>query len=108
VSDDTASFFDDQTVEALAALTSGSPHDVARAVTLLESASAGNSAEAPRYLAALSAAGVGMPQDWERGLDWLATAAERGSISAQGQIKALAGPEWSPDGSKAWDRKSVV
>ena len=49
-------------------------------------------------LAALSAAGIGMRQDWRAALDGLAQAAQLGSVTAEGQLQVLAqlAPERAP------------
>ena len=95
---------------ALIALRAGSPGDVARAVGLLQGAAREGEAEAVCRLAALTGAGVGVPQDWEGAFDLLVQAAVGGSAGARGQLQALAGREAGPDaGPDVWRdlRRSV-
>jgi hypothetical protein len=76
---------------ALRRLARGGDDDVAAATDTLKSGAEQGSAEAWRWLAALNAAGIGVPQDWELALDHLCAAAAAGSASAQGQLRALGG-----------------
>jgi prolyl 4-hydroxylase len=76
--------------DALRRLAVGGSDDVAAATQLIWKAAGEGSAEAWRWLATLTAAGVGVPQDWERALDHLATAAIGGSESARRQLLSLA------------------
>jgi prolyl 4-hydroxylase len=89
------SALDPRVEPALRRLAAGSPGDVAEATGLLQAAAEQGSAEAWSRLAALNAAGIGVPQNWERALDHLLTAAIAGCASAQGQLRALSG-EASP------------
>ncbi len=70
------------------------------AVAKVQSDARAGVAEASRLLATLAGAGVGMPQSWPTALEHLAEAAQRGSVSAQGQLEALG----STDAGSAADR----
>jgi hypothetical protein len=70
--------------------------EVQRAAGLLETASSNGHAQASERLALLDALGSARPPDWNRALDFLALAAERGSLSAQQQILLLADNEIDP------------
>ena len=76
---------------ALDDLRVGTPVAVAKAVAGLTAAARDGVAEAPRHLATLAAAGIGMPQSWALALRQLFAAAQAGSASAQGQLKVLSG-----------------
>lgn len=80
-----------QLQDALDRLADGSPTAVTRAVPLFEAAARNGAAAGYVHLAALAAAGVGMPQDWTGALDFLLEGALGGSFSAQGQLSVLAG-----------------
>ena len=80
-----------QLQDALDWLADGSPTAVTRAVPLFEAAARNGAAAGYVHLAALAAAGVGMPQDWTGALDFLLEGALGGSFSAQGQLSVLAG-----------------
>ena len=68
-------------------------------IAQLSRASKLGGAEAAAILAALAGMGVGAPPDWNRALDLLALAAERGSAGARGQLRLLAG---RPDAQDGW------
>ena len=87
-----------------------SPDDVVRGVSLLESASAGGHPQAAERCALIEAMGVVRPQSWDRCLDYLQAAAERGSAAAQGQLLLLADNSRDPDLSDdaGGDRWSAV
>ena len=70
--------------------------EVQRAAGLLETASSDGHAEASERLALLDALGSARPPDWNRALDFLALAAEQGSLSAQQQMLLLADSEVDP------------
>jgi len=70
--------------------------DVQRAAGLLEGASSQGQAEASERLALLDALGSARPPDWGRALDFLALAAEQGSLSAQQQMLLLASNDVDP------------
>jgi hypothetical protein len=74
---------------ALEHLRDGTAPSVARAVAELKDAARAGAPEAPRHLATLAAAGVGMPQSWARALSSLFAAALAGSDSARGQLTVL-------------------
>ncbi|HEX8572527.1 MAG TPA: 2OG-Fe(II) oxygenase [Allosphingosinicella sp.] len=57
---------------------------------LIEDAFRAGDGEAAAALATLEAMGAGRPQSWDRALDYLEIAAQRGSPSAQAQLMALA------------------
>jgi prolyl 4-hydroxylase len=61
------------------------------ALKLYEQAAAQGSGQAANRLAVLSAIGVAQEPNWNRALDWLATAAMLGDVTAQQQIALLAG-----------------
>jgi len=69
------------------------PQELSEAGAALDQAIRAGGVEAPRMLAVLYAIGVCRPHDWDRALDLLQIAAERGSPSAQGQLAALAGAD---------------
>jgi prolyl 4-hydroxylase len=76
--------------------------DVQRAAALLETASSHGHADASERLALLDSLGSARPPDWNRALDYLALAAEQGSLSAQQQMMLLADNQSdpkSPDGA---------
>ncbi len=74
---------------ALEHLRDGTAPSVARAVAELKDAARSGSPEAPRHLATLAAAGVGMSQSWVKALSSLFAAALAGSASARGQLTVL-------------------
>jgi len=76
---------------ALDHLRTGTAATVALAVADLEGAARAGDPEAPRHLATLAAAGIGMPQSWARALSHLFAAAMAGSMSARGQLAVLSG-----------------
>jgi prolyl 4-hydroxylase len=76
---------------ALAHLRTGTAPEVALSVVELQTAARDGDAEAPRHLATLAAAGIGMPQSWARALSHLFAAAMAGSASARGQLSVLSG-----------------
>jgi len=82
--------------------------DIAESLRLLLQASAAGHTGADALLAVMSGMGVGMAQDWDQALDHLQRAAERGSVAARGQLRALAGQDASADtdlpGGEAWPR----
>lgn len=78
--------------------------DIGESLRLLQQASAGGYADADALLAAMSGMGVGMVQDWAQALDHLQRAAERGSVPARGQLRALAEPDMTMDADPADDR----
>jgi hypothetical protein len=89
--------FDPRLGQALRRLAAGGADDIAAATALFQAAAEGGLAQAWTWLATLNAAGVGTPQNWERALDCLETAALGGCASAQGQLRALSGetgPDW--------------
>ena len=61
------------------------------ALKLYEQAAAQGSGQAANRLAVLSAIGVAREANWKHALDWLATAAMLGEVTAQQQIALLAG-----------------
>jgi hypothetical protein len=71
---------------------------------LLDAAKAGH-AEAALRLAVLTALGAHVAQNWNDALALLVLAAERGSVSARGQLEALAGREADGgEGESRWRR----
>jgi hypothetical protein len=85
-------------VEALTALAadalkSQAMERIDEAVRCLNQAARDGGVEAPTMLAPLVALGVGVPHSWTHALNFLRLGAERGSLSAQGQLEALAGLE---------------
>jgi hypothetical protein len=75
------------------------------AVSLLFDAVKAGRAEAALLLAPLAALGAHVPQSWADALGMLVLAAERGSESAQGQLRALAGaPPASGAEPATWQR----
>jgi prolyl 4-hydroxylase len=71
---------------------------------LFDAAKAGH-AEAALRLATITALGAYVKQSWGGALALLAFAAERGSVSAQGQIEALSNqPAASAEGERHWRR----
>ena len=60
-----------------------------RAVSLVESAADAGDPDATEMRALFEAMGAARPQSWDRALDWLELAAERGSTSAQRQLAFL-------------------
>lgn len=80
-----------QLQSALDLLALGSPTAVTRSVAVFEAAARNGDAQGYCHLAALAAAGVGMPQDWSGALDFLLAGALGGSSSAQSQLALLAG-----------------
>ncbi len=74
---------------ALEHLRDGTAARVALAVAELKDAARSGAPEAPRHLATLAAAGVGMSQSWARALSSLFAAAQAGSDSARGQLSVL-------------------
>lgn len=85
----------------------GRPADVIAAAAELEALAHAGEPEAPRYLALLAGAGVGMPQSWTRALDHLLDAALLGSASAIGQLSVLSGrgPADGDVGDADWCRE---
>jgi prolyl 4-hydroxylase len=79
--------------QARARLKAGSPADITRGMSLLETALAEGDSKAHIQMAVLRAMGVGAPQDWRLALDHLLTAAGAGSASAQRQLQILAGQD---------------
>src|SRR4051794_1484114 len=71
-------------------LLNGGVDEVLRAIPLIDSAAARKDAAALERRALLEAVGLARPQSWVRALDSLREAAERGSQSAQDQLRALA------------------
>ena len=57
-------------------------------------AAAGGDADAARFMARLTWEGYGVAQSYQRAVDYLFAAAEKGSVSAGSELAALAG-EWS-------------
>lgn len=74
-----------------------SPDDVRRGVALLEASATAGHPEAAERCALLEAMGAGRLQNWDRSLDYLQLAAERGSSRAQAQLLLLADPTREPD-----------
>jgi prolyl 4-hydroxylase len=70
-------------------LLGGSADEVLRAISLIDAAAAENDAAALERKALFEAVGCGRPQSWERALDCLELAAERGSEPAQDQLQIL-------------------
>ena len=62
-----------------------------RACALIDSAAGRDHPEATCLLATMAAVGAGRARDWERALDLLVLAAERGSEHARGQLALLGG-----------------
>jgi hypothetical protein len=87
-------------------LHTGTPAAVDDAVRVLNLAARAGETEAPGMLAALSAMGVGLPQNWVTALNLLQVSADRGSKAARGQLIALAGadPDALEDEAAAPDR----
>ena len=81
--------------EAAARLLPGarSAGDIAESLRLLQEASAAGHTGADALWAVMSGMGVGGAQDWHQALSHLQRAAERGSVSARGQLLTLAGPD---------------
>jgi predicted 2-oxoglutarate/Fe(II)-dependent dioxygenase YbiX len=77
----------------------GAPLAPSQGIAELARASALGGAQAAAILAALAGMGVGAPPNWPRALELLTLAAERGSKSAQGQLRLLAG---QPDAQDGW------
>ena len=71
-------------------LLNGGRNEVFAGISLIDSAAARNDADAIERRALLEAIGCARPQSWERSLDSLAEAAERGSRPAQEQLRILA------------------
>jgi prolyl 4-hydroxylase len=67
------------------------PHAYAEAGAALERAVRSGGVEAPATLAMMLAMGVGGTQNWVAALDLLEIGSQRGSVSARGQLAALAG-----------------
>jgi prolyl 4-hydroxylase len=67
------------------------PQAFVNGVTIVETAADHGHAEATAQLATIEAIGAGRPQNWQRALDLLQLAAERGSTHAQGQLRLLNG-----------------
>ena len=82
------------------------PVDVSGAAKLAAAAAAEGSGEAAYLLAALNAAGVGVPQSWRGALEWLTRAAELGHSGAGRELALLAG---APGAQQGWEalRKSI-
>jgi hypothetical protein len=64
--------------------------DGGRGIDLVEQAAASGDGDATAMIALFDAMGINRPPDWERALDRLALAAERGSSSARLQLQLLA------------------
>ncbi|HEX8621057.1 MAG TPA: 2OG-Fe(II) oxygenase [Allosphingosinicella sp.] len=77
----------------------GSPGQAAEGIALIEAECEAGSAEAAAAVATLEAMGAARPQSWQRALDYLELAANRGSPRAQAQLRILArsaeGADWS-------------
>lgn len=71
----------------------GGEGDPAEGAALIQSECDAGSAEAARLLATLEAMGAARPQSWDRALDYLALAADRGSEPARAQLVLLARAE---------------
>lgn len=76
-------------ITAAARLLCGSTDEVLRAISLIDAAAEENDAAALERKALFEAVGCGRPQSWDRALDCLALAAERGSRPAQDQLRIL-------------------
>ncbi|HEX3677676.1 MAG TPA: 2OG-Fe(II) oxygenase [Sphingomicrobium sp.] len=74
---------------AAALLLGGSTDEVLRAISLIDAAAEEKDAAALERKALLEAVGCGRSQSWDRALDCLALAAERGSERAQDQLRIL-------------------
>jgi len=81
-------------------LLNGGRDEVFQGISLIDSAAAGNDADALERRALLEAIGCARPQSWDRSLDSLAQAARLGSPSAQDQLRTLAGAGDEPED---WD-----
>lgn len=71
-------------------LLGGSTDEVLRAISLIDAAAEANDAAALERRALLEAVGCARPQSWDRALNCLGLAAERGSKPAQDQLRILA------------------
>jgi hypothetical protein len=69
------------------------PFELEEGVALTRSAAEEGDAEAAHLLAVLLGSGLGVPQDWQAALDWLARAAELGHLRAQDDLSYLGGAE---------------
>lgn len=74
----------------------GAKEEVFRGISLIDSAAERNDASALERRALLEAVGIARPQSWARALDSLRQAAERGSRSAQEQLRILARTDEEP------------
>jgi len=82
-----------------------SPAAFVEGTMLAEQAAEKGHSEATSLIATMEAIGAGRPQNWQRALDLLQLAAERGSEHAQGQLRLLTGQD--PAGSSANDWSSL-
>jgi hypothetical protein len=71
--------------------------DLFKAITLIESASAGGNGEATAMVALFEAMGVSRPQSWDRAFDALRLAGEQGSEAARRQLLLLSASDDSPE-----------
>jgi prolyl 4-hydroxylase len=71
----------------------GKPANPIAAITMFRGAVTAGSAAAAERLAALAAHGIHRTANWQESIGWLVKAADMGSASAQGQIRALTGAE---------------
>ncbi len=85
-----------KTIQAAKARLLGAEGGPQAGVALLREAAERGDPQAANLMATLCASGAWMPQSWPMALDFLALAAERGSLSAQGQLLLLAreGETW--------------
>lgn len=65
------------------------PFDPVQGAALIYGAAEKGGAEAGARAAVLNAVGIGRPAAWDAALDWLCMAAERGDVSARGQLGVL-------------------
>ena len=79
-----------------------SPAAFVEGTMLAEQASEKGHAEATSLLATMEAIGAGRPQNWNRALDLLQLAAERGSKHAKGQLRLLNGQDPADGSSDDW------
>jgi len=94
-----ASALDGSSIADAVRLLAGGPEEVRSAVTMIDSAASGGDADALERQAIFEAMGCFRPPNWNRALDCLLAAAERGSRAAQRQLSLLAG---RPAGDADW------
>ena len=82
---------DRTSVEDAIRLLGGTNDEVFAGIAMIDAAAARGDAAALERQALLEAVGCARPQDWDRALDCLMEAAQRGSEAARGQMLVLAG-----------------